>query len=246
MNTAKIEYMRTGGKALGAIKGALQRFVTPTMTFDAIEAEAQRLIAAAGFKPSFSTVPGYHWATCIMKNDEMCHGIPVGKYVDNGDIITIDLGLISNGYHLDTTITFAVGEVAESTRLFLSRGQDILTNAISQAKVKNTIYDVSLVMEKGLKKYGYGIVYQLTGHGIGEELHMDPAIPCFTQRSDKKRHFVEGQTVAIEVMYSAGNPKLVVDKDGWTYRTADGSLAGMFEETVLITKNGPEVLTPLA
>lgn len=246
MDTHKINQMRKGGSALGVIKGKLQQFVVPGMRFEDIEVEAQRLIAQAGFVPSFSTVPGYHWATCIMKNDEMCHGIPVGKLVASGDVLTIDIGLISDGYHLDTTLTFAVGEVPEASRLFLERGQSILKDAIDKAKVGNSVYDVSYEMESGLQKYGYGVVYQLTGHGIGTELHMDPAIPCFTQRSDKKRRFTEGQTVAIEVMYTAGNPKLVVDKDGWTYRTADGSLAGMFEETVLITKKGPEVLTKLA
>ncbi len=246
MDKTKIEHMRKGGSALGSIKGSLQRFVTIGMQFEEIEAEAQRLISAAGYVPSFSTVPGYHWATCIMKNDEMCHGIPKGKVVEAGDVLTIDLGLISNGFHLDTTITFAVGEVPESTQLFLERGQQILKDAIAKAKVGNSVYDVSIAMEQGLQKYGYGVVYQLTGHGIGKELHMDPAIPCFSQRSDKKRRFTEGQTVAIEVMYTAGNPRLIVDSDGWTYRTADGSLAGMFEETVLITKNGPVVMTPLA
>lgn len=235
--------MRVGGRALGKIKTQLKAFTKAGVSFEDIEAEAQRLIRSAGFTPSFSTVPGYDWATCIMKNDELCHGIPQNKEVHDGDVITIDVGLIHQGYHLDTTMTFAVGEIPEETRLFLERGRQIEDAAISKAKLGNSIYDISFAMEKGLKKYNYGAVTQLTGHGIGKELHMDPAVPCVAYRADKRNKLYEGQTLAIEVMYTAGSAYVVEDDDGWTYKTEDGSLSGMFEETVLITKNGPEVLT---
>lgn len=235
--------MTDGGRALGTVKSALRAFTKPGTRFEAIEAEAQKLIKELGFVPSFSTVPGYNWATCIMKNDEMCHGIPVGKVVDDGDVITIDVGLINKGFHLDTTVTFVVGTVNEDVHLFLERGQEILAKAIDAAIVGNSIYDISFAMEKGLKKYNYGAVTQLTGHGIGTELHMEPAVPCVSYRADKKKKLKEGQTLAIEVMYTQGSPYLVEDSDGWTYRTEDGSLSGMFEETVLVTKNGPSVLT---
>lgn len=235
--------MRTGGAALGAIKQQLQHFTKAGTSFESIEAEAQRLIKQAGYVPSFSTVPGYRWATCIMKNDELCHGIPEGKQVSEGDVITIDIGLISEGFHLDTTTSFAVGIVPESTRLFLERGRRILDNALAEARVGNSVYDISVAMEKGLQKYGYGAVTQLTGHGIGPELHMEPAIPCVAYRADKKKKITVGQTLAIEVMYAAGSAYVVEDSDGWTYRTSDGSLSGMFEETVLVTQGAPEVLT---
>lgn len=243
MDEKKIQAMRVGGKALGKVKTQLKSFTRVGVSFEDIEAEAQRLIRSAGFTPSFSTVPGYDWATCIMKNDELCHGIPKSKVVEDGDVITIDVGLISQGYHLDTTMTFAVGEVSEEVALFLDRGRQIEEAAISKARVGNSIYDISFAMEKGLKKYNYGAVTQLTGHGIGKELHMDPAVPCVAYRADKRKKLYLGQTLAIEVMYTAGSAYVVEDDDGWTYKTEDGSLSGMFEETVLITKNGPEVLT---
>lgn len=242
-DTQKIEAMRRGGKALGAVKAALEKFTTVGTSFEEIEAEAQRLIKKAGHKPSFSTVPGYHWATCVMKNDELCHGIPKSKYVDDGDVITIDVGLLCDGYHLDTTTTFAVGSVNTDVKLFLQRGREIVDAAIAKAKPGNSVYDISRVMEKGLKKYNYGVVTQLTGHGIGKELHMEPAIPCAAYRSDKRKMLTEGQTVAIEIMYAAGSGYVIEDNDGWTFKTEDGSLSGMFEETVLITASGPEVLT---
>lgn len=236
--------MTTGGRHLGQVKHALQAFTKVGMSFAEIEAEAQRLIAATGAKPSFSTVPGYHWATCIMKNDEMCHGIPAAdKMVNDGDVITIDVGLIWEGYHLDTTTTFIVGRVTPEFQHFLEIGQRSLAKAIERARVGNSVYDLSFAMQKVVERAGFNVVYQLTGHGVGEELHMDPEIPCFAQKADKRELLKEGQTVAIEIMYAAGDAELEVDKDGWTYRTIDGSLTGMFEETVLVTTAGPVILT---
>ena len=239
----KIAAMRVGGAALGAIKAHLQNFVTADMPFEAIEAEAQKEIAKAGMKPSFSTVAGYNWATCVMQNHEVCHGIPEGKIVKNGDIISIDIGLINAGYHLDTSLTFAVGNVSLELEEFLATGKKSLEKAIAQAIPGNSVYDISFAMQKPLKRKGYGVVFQLTGHGVGEALHMEPAIPCVPDKRDKKIRLEIGQTLAIENMYTMGSPVLEESSDGWTYKTTDGSIAGMFEETVLITQNGPEVLT---
>lgn len=243
IDTQKIQAMREGGKALGLIRDTLKNFTKVGMKFEHIEAEAQRLIKDAGMKPSFSTVEGYHWATCIMKNDELCHGIPQGKTVEDGDIITIDVGLINNGYHLDTTTTFPVGAISSTTKTFLEEGRASVDKAIAQARAGNSVYDISFAMEKHLKRHGYGAVYDLTGHGIGKELHMSPSIPVFAHKPDKKRLIKAGDTLAIEVMYTAGEPDLVIAEDGWTYKTKDNSLSAMFEETVLVTENGPEILT---
>lgn len=235
--------MIEGGAKLHRVKTALAAFTQVGVTFEAIEAEAQRLIKAEGVVPSFSTVPGYHWATCLMKNDELCHGIPVGKVVNDGDIITIDVGLINQGYHLDTTTTVAVGKVNSEVRRFLDVGRSSLKKAIAKAKVGSSVYDISRAMEKVVLEAGYGVVYQLTGHGIGKELHEEPSIPCVADRHDMAIKLTAGMTIAIEIMYTSGEPHLVIDDDGWTYRTADGSLGGMFEETVLVTEQGPRVLT---
>jgi len=244
MESKRIIAMTVGGAKLRRVKHALVDFTELGMSFATLEAEAQRLIKAENAVPSFSTVPGYDWATCIMKNDEMCHGIPTeAKKVAAGDVITIDVGLINDGYHLDTTTTFTVGDVPAVTTEFLNIGKRSLQKAINKAQVGGTVYEVSSAMQRVVERAGFSAVYQLTGHGVGEELHMDPEIPCIAVRATKKYVFHEGQTVAIEIMYAAGDARLIEDMDGWTYRTADGSLAGMFEETVLITKNGPQVLT---
>lgn len=239
----RIAAMTTGGAMLHRVRTALVAFTQVGTTFEAIEAEAQRLIKAEGVVPSFSTVPGYHWATCLMKNDELCHGIPKHKVVNDGDVITIDVGLINQGYHLDTTTTFVVGKSTPEINRFLEIGRQSLKKAIAKTRAGNTVYDISRAMQKVVEEHGYGAVYQLTGHGIGKELHAFPSIPCVAQRSDKRIKLTVGMTVAVEIMYTAGAPDLVVDKDGWTYRTADGSLGGMFEETVLITERGPVILT---
>jgi len=239
----RIEAMRQGGHHLGRIRQELANFTHVGTTFEAIEAEAQRLIRAVGAAPSFSTVPGYSWATCIMKNDELCHGIPQKKRVEEGDVITIDVGLIWQGFHLDTTTTFSVGQVEPIIEEFLEIGRRALAKAIKKAHPGNSVYDLSFAMQKVVEEHECNVVYQLTGHGVGEVLHGEPEIPCDAQKKDKKVKLTVGQTIAIEIMYAAGDAFLVLDKDGWTYRTKDGSLSGMFEETVLVTEKGPEILT---
>jgi methionyl aminopeptidase len=239
----RISAMREGGKHLGRIKQQLAEFAQVGVSFEQIEAEAQRLIAVVGAKPSFSTVRGYSWATCIMKNAELCHGIPKGKYVDDGDVITIDVGLIWNGFHLDTTTTFVAGSTSPEKDHFLEIGKRALAKAIKKVAPGNSVYDISFAMQKTVEEQGFNAVYQLTGHGVGEVLHGEPEIPCVAQKKDKRVKLAAGQTIAVEIMYAAGDAYVVLDKDGWTYRTEDGSLSGMFEETVLVTENGHEVLT---
>lgn len=244
MHTDKIPAMRSGGAALAQVRDELVTFTKVGQTFAQVEKKAQELIAQHKMKPSFSTVKNYHWATCIMKNEEMCHGIPsADKIVHDGDVITIDVGLINQGYHLDTTTTFVVGTKTPKIEEFLAVGKKSLKKAIDAVSAKNTVYDMSYGMQKVVEKAGYSCVTQLTGHGVGEELHMAPSIPCVAYRPDKRQQLKVGQTLAVEIMYAEGEAFLVLDEDGWTYKTADNSLAGMFEETVLVTEKGCEVLT---
>lgn len=244
MSKDKITAMRQGGAVLAEIRNNLEAFTSVGLSFAAIEAEAQRLILKAGMKPSFSTVKGYHWATCIMKNEEMCHGIPTKeKTANNGDIITIDVGLINNGYHLDTTTTFSVGTVDDKTKNFLAVGKKALAKSISKVKEGVSVFEVSKAMQQTVEKVGFDAVTQLTGHGVGEELHMVPSIPCVAYRHDKRVILKAGQTLAVEIMYAAGSAQLTLDKDGWTYKTIDNSLSAMFEDTILVTESGYEVLT---
>lgn len=239
----RIEAMVTGGALLGSIREQLRLFTDVGMTFESIEAEAQRLIKAGGAKPSFSTVADYRWATCIMKNDALCHGIPQNGIVESGDIVTIDVGLIYDGFHTDTTTTFAVGVVPTSTEKFLEVGRKSLANAIGAVRAGASIFDISRAMELLALKAGYGLVEELTGHGVGARLHEEPNIPCRSHRADKRIKLRVGQTIAVEIMYAMGKSQLMVDADHWTYRSRDHSLTGMFEDTVVVTQSGCAVLT---
>lgn len=239
----RIAAMWEGGQKLGQIRQTLLHSAAVGMTFAHLEEKAQELIAEAGAVPSFSTVPGYDWATCIMVNDGLCHGIPNATVIRDGDVLTIDVGLIWKGYHVDSTGTRVVGTTSPDKEKFLALGREAEKKSINKVKAGVTVYEVANAMENTLKRGGAGVVEQLTGHGIGKELHMAPNIPCKAYTRDKNIRLSLGQTICVEAMYTQGLPRLVVDKDGWTYRTADGSLSAMFEETVLVGPNGPIVLT---
>lgn len=240
----KITAMRQGGAKLKVIKKQLADFAVPGKTFMDVENEAQRLIKAAGAVPNFSLVPGYHWAICINKNEGIVHGIPTEKIVINsGDLISIDLGLLWQGWNLDTSISFAAGQSNHQLDYFLQVGQHTLDKTITHAVAGNSVYDLSRVIEKTIKKAGFSPSFQLAGHYIGKELHEEPLIPCVPSKSDRKKILAVGDTVAIEVMYAQGDCDLVLAADGWTYETYDRSLTGLFEETILITDDVPEILT---
>lgn len=242
----KISLMRESGARLSRVKNGLVAMIAPGVTFEEIEKKAQELIAKEDGTPSFMTFPGYRYATCLTKNEGCCHGLPIGKTAQAGDLITIDVGIVYKGWHTDTSITVYVGEEAKapaSVRTFLEVGRQALANGIAQARVGNSVYDISVAIQDTLEEAGYGAVYQLTGHGIGKSLHESPYIPDVAYPQDKKLKLYEGQTIAIEPMYAMGNPYLILGKDKWTYETKDKTLTGMFEETVLVTSGGPEILT---
>ncbi len=239
----KLELMREGGAILARVRDGVVESIKPGVTFEELEALAQKLIKDEGALPSFPTVEGYHWATCITKNEGCCHGIPKGHTVEDKDLITVDVGVLYKGFHTDTSITVPVGKVSNDILHFLETGKKALENAIDKARVGNTVYDISKAIQDTVEAEGYSSVFQLTGHGISKNLHEEPNIPCFADEDSKKEKLYEGQTIAIEPMYAMGNPRLRLAKDGWTYETVDKSLTGMFEHTIFITGGKPEILT---
>ncbi|MEX0895464.1 MAG: type I methionyl aminopeptidase [Patescibacteria group bacterium] len=243
MSVDRITAMRKGGAVLGTIRDRLVSSVAVGHSFAQIEENAQALLAEHQVKPSFSTVPGYNWATCIMKNDGLCHGIPDKQKVVAGDCITIDIGLIYEGYHLDTSISFLVESNDSQLVKFLDVGKASLAAALAEVQAGARVFDVSRAMQRVVEKAGYSAVRELTGHGVGAQLHMPPNIPCVAIQADKRVQLEEDQTIAVEIMYAAGSAVLQLDDDGWTYRSRDRSLTGMFEDTVLVTATGCEVLT---
>ena len=239
----KMTAMRAGGAKLHQIKLQLQEFSTVGRKLADIDALAHKLLLDAGAKPNFNLVPGYKWVCCINRNAGIVHGIPDDSLIENGDLISIDLGLIWEGWNLDTSISFIAGDSTPTKDHFLAVGQKALRKAISEVSPGNSVYDVSRQIEKTVRKAGFDPTYQLTGHFIGRQLHESPMIPCFAQKSDRRKILKVGDALAIEVMYAMGECDLQLAADGWTYETIDGSLTALFEDTVLVTEDGPEVVT---
>lgn len=248
----KIEAMRQGGQKMGAILSELLSVAESGVNVLDIEALAQKRIKEAGGVPSFPTVQGYRWATCLCLNEVIVHGIPTNRILKDGDVFTIDIGMIYDGYHTDTGWTKIINgeQKAESKEQnekerFLRVGEDALWKAIDQARIGNRIGHISQAIQTVVEGAGYGIVKSLVGHGISRELHEPPQIPGFLRGSVANTlPLIDGMTIAIEVIYTQGKPDVYYpNDDGWSIATRDGSLTAVFEHTVAIVPDGPIVLT---
>jgi methionyl aminopeptidase len=240
----EIKIMAEGGKRLAAIKDKLIETIDEGVKASEIEALANRLIKKTGGKPSFKMVEGYKWATCVNINEGVVHGIPDRSLVfKKGDLVSVDIGLYFRGFHTDASFTVGIS-LSEKTEKFLEVGKIALKRAIKKACFGNKIYDISKTIEETLKKEGLSPIKSLVGHGVGRNLHEDPQIPCFVSGSKEKSPRIPiGAVLAIEIMYTQGSPDVKVGKDGWTIETKDGKIAGLFEETVAVTRDGPLILT---
>jgi methionyl aminopeptidase len=240
----EIKIMTRGGRILGQIRDTLAKHAREGITTLEIDSLADKLIAKAGGQPSFKLVEGYSHATCISVNEEVVHGLP-GKYVlKKGDVVSIDVGIVFEGFHTDTSVTVVVGRADKEVQKFLEVGRKCLDRAIKQAKPGKRIADISAQMQR-VEEAGFAPVQALTGHGIGRSLHEEPAIPCFVVGEYHHSPLIkEGMVLAIEIMYNVGTADVVYkNNDGWTIATADGKISGLFEETVAVTSRGPVILT---
>jgi methionyl aminopeptidase len=237
--------MEEGGKKLHEIKLALVEKVKTGVSAYEIDKLAEELILKTGGKPSFKMVKDYAWSTCINVNHGVVHGIPHKEVVfKDGDNISIDVGLFFGGYHTDTSISLAINP-DKVKKKFLKAGREAFQKAVSAIKPNDSyIYDISKAIEDTLLKHGYSPILDLTGHGIGKNLHEEPYVPCFTTglRIESPK-IVPGVALAVEVMYCAGEPDLVKENDGWTIVTQDDKIAGLFEDTILVTEKGFKIIT---
>lgn len=245
----EIAVMREGGQKLGNILVSLLEFAEPGVKLIDIDTQARTLIKNAGATPSFTTVPGYSWPTCLCVNEVVVHGIPTSRKLMDGDILTIDIGLVFGGFHTDTAWTKIVGRDVSPDKSkkeqFLKVGQNALWSAIDRAKIGNRVGDISASTQSIIEGAGYGIVKSLVGHGVGRQLHEDPQVPNYLRGAIGNTYqFVGGETIAIEPIYTMGSGLVVYDNDdGWTIATRDHSSAAVFEHSVAITEDGPIVLT---
>ena len=238
-----IELMRQSGKLLEEVHDILRDFVKPGITTKDIDRYGEELIRERGGIPNFLNYEGYPASICVSVNDEVVHGIPTDeRKLKEGDIVSLDAGLIWKGYHSDAARTWAVGAVSKEAEDLIRVTRECFFEGIRYAKAGCHLYEISKAIGTYANSRGYGVVEELVGHGIGTSLHEDPQVPNFRQKG-RGMLLVPGMTIAIEPMITAGGKEVYWEDDDWTVRTEDGSLAAHYENTVLITDGEPELFT---
>lgn len=247
-----IQILREGGKRHAEILRALKAMVRPGITAKELDDEARRLIFEGGdtpaflnYQPSGATRP-FPACLCVSINDEVVHGIPneKEKILKEGDIVSLDLGLVHKGLITDAAITVAVGKVAKGPEELLAATEKALYAGIKAAKGGKKIGDVGMAIERLALAHNFGVIEELSGHGVGYHVHEDPFIPNFGEAGTGET-LKPGMVIAIEPMFNLGSRHVVLDDDGYTYRTKDGKASAHFEHTILITKGEPEILTKI-
>ena len=239
----ELEHMRAAGKILAGVKALLVRLVKPGLSTKDIDAEVEAFIVSKGATSAFKGYRGYPATVCTSINEEVVHGIPSPKRrLKEGDIIGLDLGCVVEGYYGDCAVTLPVGAVSSRVQELIDVTRESLDKAIVQCRVGNRIGDISHAVQMHCESHGFGVVRSFVGHGIGRALHEEPQVPNFVT-GYRGAPLVEGMTIAIEPMITAGGPEVHLHDDGWTISTDDGSLTAHFEHTVAITADGPRVLT---
>ena len=240
----EIELMRKAGEILASVHEELAKALHPGMTTMDIDRLGEKLIRSHGCIPSFKNYNGYPGSICVSVNDEVVHGIPSRtRVLKEGDIVSLDAGVIYKGYHSDAARTWGIGQVSSEAEKLMEVTRQSFFEGIKYAKAGNHLNDVSSAIQAYAESFGFGVVRDLVGHGIGTEMHEAPEIPNFATRR-KGIKLVAGMTLAIEPMITAGRYDVVWDNDdGWTVTTEDGSLASHYENTILITDGDPEILS---
>lgn len=239
----EIELMTEAGRILAIVHDELEKALRPGMTTKEIDRLGEEVIRSYGCVPSFLNYNGYPASICVSVNDEVVHGIPNNKrIIKEGDIVSLDAGVIYKGYHSDAARTHAVGEVSKTAADLIKVTEESFFEGIKYAKEGNYLFEISAAIGRYAKERGYGVVRDLCGHGIGTHLHEAPEIPNYemNRRGPKLRR---GMTLAIEPMINVGTWEVDWLDDDWTVVTRDGSLSAHYENTVLVTENGPVLLT---
>ncbi len=238
-NSRELDLMRKSGQITAiALKKAIEKIKIGVTALE-LEKEIETEIKRLGGELSFPTVSGYKWASCITFNEQVVHGIPTDRRIKEGDIVSIDLGTLYKGWHTDAAWTI---EVNNKKNEFLETGEKALWKAIAKATEGNRIGDISAAIQQEIEGAGYSVVRSLVGHGVGKTLHEEPEIPG-VGIAGKGMELKKGMTLAIEVIYIMGQKDVILDNDGWTVKSADGSISGLFEMTLAVGKEEPEVLT---
>jgi methionyl aminopeptidase len=235
--------MREAGRLVGEVLTELAALVAPGVTTADLDDVAEKRIRRAGATPAFKGYHGYPATICASVNEEVIHGIPSGRRVlSEGDVISIDVGASLDGYYGDSAITLPVGQVSEEAATLLRVTEESLYKAIERVKVGGRVSDLGHAVQQHVEAYGFSVVREFVGHGIGQRMHEDPQVPNYGEAGRGPR-LAEGMVLAIEPMVNVGTPAVKVLADGWTAVTRDSSLSAHFEHTVAVTADGPWILT---
>ncbi|MDE6661784.1 MAG: type I methionyl aminopeptidase [Lachnospiraceae bacterium] len=239
----EIELMRESGRLLAIVHDELGKAIRPGISTKDIDELGEKLIRSFGCVPNFLNYQGYPASICVSVNNEVVHGIPRRDHIlQEGDIVSLDAGLIYKGYHSDAARTHAVGKISPEAEKLIKVTKQSFFEGIKMAKAGQHLFDISNAIDAYVTSFGYGIVRDLVGHGIGTKLHEEPQIPNFRQRRRGPR-LEAGMTLAVEPMINMGTGDVEWLDDDWTVVTADGAYSAHYENTILITDSEPEILT---
>ncbi|PVD52807.1 type I methionyl aminopeptidase [Terrimonas sp.] len=239
----EIELIRKSSLLVSATLAEVAKFLKPGITTLQVDAMAEQFIRDNGAVPSFKNYKGFPFTSCISVNDAVVHGFPNNIELKDGDIVSVDLGVFMNGYHGDSAYTFALGSIPDEVKKLLRVTKESLYKGVEKAVAGNRIGDIAFaVQEYTERQYGYGVVRELVGHGLGRHLHEDPQVPNFGKRGTGLK-MKEGLVIAIEPMINLGKKDVYYDTDGWTVRTKDGKPAAHYEHNVCVKKNKPDLLS---
>jgi methionyl aminopeptidase len=239
---AEIETMARAGRVVAETIALLEERVQPGVTTAELDELAEDFIRSHGGEPTFKGYRGYPAATCLSPNDMVVHGIPGSVRVEDGDILSVDVGVTLDGFVADSAWTFPVGTISAETQRLLDVCQAALAAGIAEARPGNHVGDISRAVQTVTEAAGFSVIRSLVGHGVGRSMHEDPQVPNFAS-GHRGPELQEGMTIAIEPMITAGGPDVYIHDDDWSISTVDGSLAAHFEHTVAVTAAGPRILT---
>ena len=239
---SEIELLRKAALLVGKTLGEVGKHIRPGIRTIELDKIAEEFIRDHGAIPAFKGYEGFPGSLCISVNDAVVHGIPGNYELRDGDIVSVDCGTILDGYVGDSAYTFTVGEVSEEIKLFLQRSKESLYKGIEQAVSGNRIGDIGYAIQSYVEQFGYGVVRELVGHGVGRKLHEDPQVPNYGKRGTGTK-LSEGIVIAIEPMITFGKKDIIQERDGWTIKTKDRKPAAHFEHDVAVRNGKAEILS---
>ena len=242
-SSRELEFMRLSGKITAAARALAGAMVEPGVSTREINKEVHRFIKSKGAVPSFLGYNGFPASVCISVNDEVIHGIPGGRILREGDIVSIDVGAFKNGFHGDCAATFPCGKISDEAQRLIDVTRQSFFEGIRYAREGYRLPDLSGAIQRYVERSGFSVVREYVGHGIGTRMHEAPEIPNYVEPKAGRPRFLRGMTIAVEPMVNAGRAGVKVMPDGWTVKTADGRLSAHYENSILITDGEPELLT---